>query len=188
MPYALVGPGVSGVYFTWSEVEELASIFPYCRYRKFDTEEACWEFVYRYKSNKTSLSMTKYGDTFDNLFIRMSYALDETRMYFNYNTEKFGRVKIDQQENQLIQYTAKYILVTEPAPKKLDNKTIISHLETISRGVEIIGDLVDIDIVLPDHSIYYALTTYSGDNEYIATIKNKLHARTAEISFTLKGK
>lgn len=188
MPYALVGPGVSGVYFSWKEVEELASIFPYCRYRKFETEEACWEFVYRYKSNKTSLSMTKYGNTFDDLFIRMSYVVTPHRMYFNYNIENFGRVKINQQPNQIVQYTAKYILVEEPSEKLLDNATILSHLETISRGVEIIGDLVDIDIVVPDHSIYYALTTYNGEDEFINTVKNKLHSRTAEISFTLKGK
>lgn len=187
MPYALTGHGISGVYFNWKEVEELASIFPYCRYRKFKTEEECWEFVYRYRSSKVSLSMTKYGNTFDSIFVRMSYTMSADRMYFNYNTEKFGRIRFDVEPKQIIQYTAKYILVQEPSSILLDRQTILSHLEVINRGVEILGELVDVDIVVPDHSIYYALTTYSGNDETINTLKNKLHNRVAEVSFTLGG-
>lgn len=187
MPYALTGHGVCGVYFNWKEVEELAAIFPYCRYRKFKTEEECWEFVNRYRSSKKSLSMTKYGNTFDNIFVRMSYTMSEDRMYFNYNTEHFGRIRLDATDKQIIQYTAKYVLVQEPSSIKLDIDTIISHLEVINRGVEILGELVDVDIVVPDHSIYYALTAYNGDDEVINTLKNKIHNRLAEVSFTLGG-
>lgn len=187
MPYALTGHGISGVYFNWKEVEELAAIFPYCRYRKFKTEDECWEFVKRYHSSKASLSMTKYGNTFDKLFVRMSYTMSKDTMYFNYNTEHFGRIRLDPAQNQLIQYTAKYVLVKEPSPICLDRQTIISHLEVINRGVEILGELVDVDIVVPDHSIYYALTAYSGDDEYINTLKERVHDRVAGVSFTLGG-
>lgn len=187
MPYALVGHGIYGVYFNWKEVEELATIFPYCRYRKFKTEEDCWEFVNRYRTSKCSLTMTKYGNTFDNIFVRMSYTMSKNRMYFNYNTEHFGKIRLDKQDNQIIQYTARYVLVEEPCDFDLDRQTIISHLEVINRGVEILGELVDVDIVVPDHSIYYALTAYNGDDEVINTLKNKLHGRIAEVSFTLGG-
>lgn len=185
MPYALTGHGVNGVYFNWKEVEEIVAIFPYCKYRKFKTEEECWEFVNRFRSSKSTITMTKYGDTFDNIYVRMSYTMSRNRMYFNYNTEHFGRIKLDKTDNQLIQYTAKYVLVEEPTTLLLDRQTIISHLEVINRGVEILGELVDVDIVVPDHSIYYALTAYNGDDETINSLKNKIHNRLAEVSFTL---
>lgn len=186
MPYAIVGPGVSGVYYKWDRVEELASLFPYCKYRKFKTEDECWDFVNRYKSSRVSLSMTKYGNTFDNLFIRMFYIVTPSKLYWTFNTERFGNIRLDEQEGLLISYFGKGVLVSEATSGVYDNQTVISHILAISRGVEILGDLVDVDIVLPDHSIYYALTKYTGEDETILRVQQQLKDRLAEVSYTLK--
>ena len=186
MPYAIVGPGISGIYSNWDRVAELASLFPYCKYRKFKTETDCWDFVNRYRTTRHTLSMTKYGDTFDNLYVRMFYIVTPSKLYFTYNTERFGNIRLDEQEGLLVSYFGKGIMVSVNTDTTYDNQTILSHLLAISKGVEILGELVDIDIVLPDHSIYYALTKYNGDDETILQVQRQLKDRMAEVSYTLR--
>ena len=187
MYYAIVGPGVMGVYDDWKRVNELAHLFPYCKYRKFKTEEECWQFVYRFKYTKNDLSLTKYGNTFSNLFVRMSYIVTPNMMYFTYNTEHFGHIRLDEIPGALVKHMAKCITVKMPSDIELNNSTILSHLQVINRGVEILGDLIDVDIVVPDHSIYYALTAYTGTNGEICSLRDKIKNRLAGVSFTLKA-
>lgn len=185
MFYAIVGPGISGVYENWSKVEDLSKLFPYCKYRKFKTEEECWEFVYRNKYGKNELSLTKYGNTFENVFVRMSYIVRSDTMYFSYNTKHIGNIRLDPIPGALIEYTAHCIMVKMKSEILLDNSTILSHLQVINRGIEILGDLIDVDIVVPDHSIYYALTAYTGKDEYLKLMKDRLKNRLAGVSFSL---
>lgn len=187
MYYAIVGPGISGVYDNWNRVNELAHLFPYCKYRKFETEDECWAFVYRFKYTKNNINFTKYGNTFSNLYVRMSYLMTADTMYFTYNTEHFGHIRLDDIPGALIKHMAKCITVKIPSNIELKDSTIISHLQVINRGVEILGDLIDVDIVVPDHSIYYALTAYTGMDGDICSIRNKITNRLAGVSFTLKA-
>ena len=39
MPYAVIVPGMSRVFKRWSDVERIIALYPYPKYRKFETEE-----------------------------------------------------------------------------------------------------------------------------------------------------
>lgn len=185
MYYAIVGPGIAGVYDNWNHMDDLTHLFPYCKYRKFQTEEECWDFVYRYRYGRNEISLTKYGNTFDNTFVRMSYIIKDDTIYLSYNTKHIGNIRFDPIPGAIVEYTSNCVLVKIKTDKPIDNSTILSHLQVINRGVEILGDLIDVDIVVPDHSIYYALTAYTGKDEHIKMIKDRLENRLAGVSFSL---
>lgn len=186
MPYALVGPGIKGVYRDWNRVKELSSIFPYCKYRKFGTEAECWQFVNQWTYKRTDISLTKYGDTFDSPYVKMSYVVRPDFIYINYNTSNFGRIRIDAPSDALVEYDGSLIMVKLPTPRPLDNNLIADHVLSIYVGVMLLGDYVDVDIEVPDHSIYYALTQYSGSRLDILEPVRKLKQRLAEFSVSLK--
>ena len=184
--YAITGPGISCVTQSWPRVHEIAQMFPYCKYRKFDNEQACWDFVKRYSRKSSSLGMTRYGDTFKDLYVSMRYIIRPDRLYFTYNTKKFGNIRLEDMDNSLVEYRGSVIMVEEPPTSVFNNSTIVSHLKAINRGIEIIGEFIDIDVTVPDHSIYYAITVYSGQNKELQDLRDRIQGRLAEVSFTLR--
>ncbi|MCM1441551.1 MAG: hypothetical protein NC131_20440, partial [Roseburia sp.] len=64
---------------------------------------------------------------------------------------------------------------------------ISSHLIAIWHGLRIIGDFVDVDVTVPDHSVFYALMTYKGKNKVINRVREFIDKRPANVSVTLKN-
>lgn len=48
-----------------------------------------------------------------------------------------------------------------------------------------IGDLVDVDVKVPDHSIFYALMTYNGQNRTINRVRTYIDERIAKVSVSM---
>ena len=188
MFYGIVGPGVTGVYSNWHTIEDIAACIPYCSYRKFYTKEQAWEFVKTHKRKNNSLSMHKYGDTFDEPYLTMSYLMWHDFAYFTYNIEHFGRIQLETPNDVLVRYGAKVITAKVSMKHNLKQNLIAHHLEVIAYGVGLLGDIIDVDIIVPNHSIYYALTIYTGENEEIINYRNKLKSRMGEFSITLAVK
>ena len=188
MFYGIVGPGVTGVYSNWKKIEDIASCIPYCSYRKFYTEEQAWNFVQTHKRKNAYFGLNKYGDTFVSPYLTMSYLMWKDNIYLTYNIEHFGRVQLEAPDSVLVRYGAKVITAKTSLGYELQRNLILHHLASITYGVSLLGDFVDVDIIVPNHSIYYALTIYSGQNAEILKYKKQLQSRMGEFSVTLEVK
>lgn len=188
MWYAIVGPGLKTVSKDWKRIEELSKIFPYCKYRKFPTEEACWRFIAENARSYSDLSLYKYGNTFERPFIRFKYFMKDNKAYFTFNKEHFGTIRLITDEDCLVEYQQKCVTVLYTNGEEYNPDLILHHLQVIQLGVEMLGDFVDVDIVVPNYSIYYALTIYSGDNDDIKFIIDLLKSRMGQYSITLNNK
>lgn len=188
MWYAIVGPGLKGVYKEWSRVAELSKLFPYCSYRKFYTEQECWQFVGTHARSYTDISLTKYGNTFDKFYVQMRYFMKDEYVYYTFMTDHFGKIRLTNTDNCLVEYKAKCITVKYKSDVIYDNELIIDHLNAIVHGVEMLGDFIDVDIIVPNYSIYYALTLYNGVRSDILNLVERLRERMAEFSVTLNNK
>ena len=49
-----------------------------------------------------------------------------------------------------------------------------------------LGDFVDVDITVPNHSIFYALTAYTGNSQVIRRTLQCIKMRLGKVSLTLK--
>ena len=63
---------------------------------------------------------------------------------------------------------------------------ISNHLIAIWHGLQIIGTMIDVDIQVPDHSIFYALMTYKGKNKTITRVREYIDRRPAKVSVSLR--
>ena len=188
MWYAIVGPGLKTVSQDWLQIKELSQIFPYCKFRKFPTEAGAWDFINLNMRTYSDLSLYKYGNTFDNLYIQLKYIIYKNKIYFTFNTEHFGNIRLIPNKKSVIEYMQKCVTVLYTNDEELDCNLISTHLRAIQRGISMLGDFVDVDIVVPNYSIYYALTLYSGDDPEISFFTQLLKSRLGAYSISLNNK
>ena len=185
MPYAVIVPGLSTVYNTWDEVQRIMLLYPYPKWRKFKTTDECWEYVRRHTTRRVYHDLHKYGETFDKLYVRMEYFIREDKVYYNFNTKKIGYIYIEcDDDNITVENHAGNIKVTLHNIY-LNPDLITSHIIAIWHGLRVIGDLVDIDVKVPDHSIFYALMTYNGQNRTINRVRTYIDERIAKVSVSM---
>lgn len=186
MPYAVVVPGISNVFNNWNDVANLITLYPHPKYRKFKTTEECWEFVKRYTNKRIYHDLNKYGDTFNNLYVSMEYFIQEDKVYYNFHTKKIGYISIEPRDENVTIANRNGTIKAILHNIYLNDDVISNHLIAIWHGLMIIGDLVDIDVKVPDHSIFYALMTYTGENKTIKRVRTYIDERAAKVSVSMK--
>lgn len=183
MPYGVVAPGICTVYEDFKSVQRIMALYPYPKFRKFRTTEEAWAFVRRYNNKHFYHGVYKYGDTFNNHYISMEYFIGKDSLYYNFRTKKIGYVKIVSSKAE-VQNGAN--LITARIRNIYLNPNMISaHLIAIYHGLELLGDFVDVDVTVKDHSVFYALMTYKGQNRVIRRVLDKINSRLGKLSVSL---
>lgn len=187
MPYAVIVPGINTVFKSWNEVQRISILYPYARYRKFKTEEECWEYVKRYTTRRVYHDISKYGETFNRHYVTMEYFIRADKVYYNFFTKKLGYIAIVSEDAnvEVINRTGNIKVILKNI--YLDDNIISNHLIAIWHGLRIIGDLIDVDVRVPDHSIFYALMTYNGKTRSINRVRTYIDERLAKVSVSMKG-
>lgn len=182
--WAVVGPGLHGIYTNYSKVEDILAVFPYSTVRKFRTEEECKRFINQNINKHKFGKITTYGNTFKHLYVRMEYFIQKDKVLYNFDITHAGYMRISH-PMAIISNHRKNIKVTLPNIY-LDNDLIQGHMIAIYHGVKILGSYMDVDIIVPDHSIFYALKTYTGNNRIVRKTQTLLKERLGEFSVTIR--
>lgn len=185
MYYGFVGGTIKTVFSDWSKVETLRLIYPYSSYHKFRYEYQAWEWVRRRGSKKITESIVRYGSVFKNHYLRIEYLIGPDSVYYNVYTNKLGYVKLVNSKPDVIIENRSNIILVEIQGIELNKNLIISHLIAIQNILQIVGDLVDVEFILPNHSIFYAMTHYTGSNKMIAKILEFIKKRQGSVAWTL---
>ena len=159
--YAVVAPGLHGIYYNWKDVERIHALYPYAKWGKFYNEQDAQEFIKRNTNHHVVKQLYNYGDTLSDLYIDAKYKITNECLFFVFDTKRVGRVRI-LSEDAVVEYKGSKIYV-RLSNIKLSDLTISSHMSAIYTMLHLLGDYVDVNISLPNFSVYYALTTYSGN-------------------------
>ncbi|MDR1523255.1 MAG: RNase H1/viroplasmin domain-containing protein [Endomicrobium sp.] len=183
--YAIVASSFSGIYDRWEDVEKIICIYPYPKYRKFKTKEECLYFINRYKHYRGLDTIRLYGNVFEKHYITMEYFIRES-LYYNFDISKLGYVKLVS-DDAIIKYTPKVILA-RINNVVANNDSLFGHMVAIFHGLNILGDIIDVNIVVPDHAIFYALSHYKGENRIINQVKKRLRERLGNYALSLQSR
>lgn len=183
--YAVVAPGYQGIHPEIVEVKELLKIMPYLQFSKVKDEEEGFAYIRSHQTHRRLESVRDYGSTFPLCHVVMEYIIGlDGNLYYNFDTSKFGYVRIvndkavlDQRPDRISAMLDNYVV---------DRNRISSHLVAIKAGLELIGELVDVEVLIPDYSIFYALRSYTGSNRFIKKIHKYLDERAGEVSITIR--
>ena len=69
----------------------------------------------------------------------------------------------------------------------LSDESIAGHMSAIYNILALIGNFVDVNIELPNYSIFYCLTAYSrGNNHSVKVTRDFINERLCKVAYTLK--
>lgn len=184
MYYGVVAPTLHSVYQDYTDVKRIITLYPYAKVRSFRTETDAWNFVRKNINTHELLKLRKYGDTFDEMFVKMEYFIGKNSLYYNYDTSKLGSGIRIINSKAMIQQTVNSATVEVPGISVNPN-LIYGHVIAIYHGLDVIGDFVDVDVTVPDHSIFYTLNSYTGDNRVLNKVLTRIKSRLGHLSISL---
>lgn len=180
--YAVVAPGLKGIYRKSSEIDAILKLYPYARFCKLPTEEACYRWISQNSTRRRLEEITEYGTAFHSHHILMDYIVFNDTLYINYNTKKFGNVRIVNKNITLTQ-TKDMCMVREPFT--VTGTPVQIYLLALVEALDIIGDLVDVVVRVPCHAIFYAVRSYTGDDYVIRYAQEYVKNRLGGTSITV---
>lgn len=185
--YVFVANGYKGIIESKQTLDILSSIYPYPKYRKVRTRTDAVNFLGRYDRGEVSANFSNYGETDKYYgFAVVKYVIDKDDLYLTVDTSKVGfiiistsRLKDTVVDNRPTMIRAKISNI------KLNNDLISDHCVAITTVLELLGGYVDVNIEVPDISVYLALTKYSGDNYIIRESQEVIKSRLGGVSITI---
>lgn len=185
MIYAVVAPGYSLVTKDWGMVERAKALYPYPKWRKCYSEVEAQLFIRKNYVPRPVRMIYNYGDTFKDLYIDASYRIGKDRLFFEFNTERVGRLKLSN-PNVIVEYAGKMVYVRMP-DIYLSELSISSHMSAIYNMLMTLGPNVDVNIRVNYFAVYYALTSYSGTKiRSIDVTKEYINSRLCKVAYTLE--
>lgn len=182
--YAVVAPGLKGIYDDPKAIDRILALYPYAKFRKLKTEEECWVFLERYENKHGIEDIKSFGDTFEKHHVSMEYFIQTPNLYYNFDTSGIGTLRLLSQTAVIENRTN---LVKALIPNvAVDTNTIGGHVIAIYNGIRLLGDFIDVDVVVPDHSIFYAIQSYTGQNRTIGRLTSYIRSRMGKVSVTLR--
>lgn len=183
--YSFVSPEISLVTQDIDKINRLHLIHPYASFRRHETEEKALARVERLKKEGKLTTLKKYGNTFKDLYVTVKYFITEDAVYCNIYSQKFGMLDLSTTSKH-VKIMNKPGLSTIKFDAKLNDDLIISHLIVIYNVLKILGPYIDVDFVIPDRSIFYALFKYTGSRADLRRVKEFIDSRLGEISVTIE--
>jgi len=109
--------------------------------------------------------------------------MGEGYYYYNFRLHGIQRLRIIT-EGQ-VEYGNNLVTVKIPA-QHTDKDKIRHHLEAISQGYTLLGNFIDVELVIPNYSIFYVFNAYTGKDRFILRFKSKINKRLGHTALTLR--
>lgn len=183
--FAVVANGLATICKTQRELQFILAIYPYPKFQKCRTKEEASLWLRQNSRTFDSMNIEKYGDVSDNGYVTMEYFIVDANTYYNFYTEKVGRLRIHPAQGVAVDNRNELIKV-KVYNSSLDTLLIQHNVVAIERGLNLIGEYVDVNIVVPDISVYLAITKYSGRDFRIQRLQRVLRNRLGAYSITVK--
>ncbi len=185
--YVVVAPGISTVYTNWKDVERIKTLYPYPKWARVNSEQEAQEWLRRNSYGHGLHTVNKYGNTINNLYINVQYKIFPDYLAIVYDTSKVGKIRLPETRN-LVAYIGDKIHV-KVGDIFLSDESITGHMSAIFNVLNLVGDIIDINIELPNYSIFYSLTGYSkGNQRAISTVQEMIRNRQGAVSYTIQLK
>lgn len=186
--YAAIGSGKTKICNTMAELNQFKTIYPYVKSKFVMTEQEGLEWIRRNQRELYNSRVKHFGSaTPQGGYISIEYFIDGKNLYYNLRLSEFGKTRIlPDPENGLLVDNRKDLIKVKILNTPLDNMIIAHHCIAVQRILNVIGEYADVDVLVPDMSVYIAFTTYNGKDATIKRIQRSIRTRLGGVSFTVK--
>lgn len=130
--------------------------------------------------------LNKYGRDSDIGYISIEYFIDGKNIYVNVYTKHFGFIKLSKLPNNVKQDSSYDLLKLKICNVILDDSLIAHHCVAIKNILSLFDTYINMEIILPDVSVYLACTKYKGRNFSINNLQATLQSRMGSVFYTIK--
>lgn len=183
--YAFIANGIQTICQSQRQLEILIALYPYPKFQKCSTAEEARKWL---RSNQRFFQSTKfsnYGDTALNGYATVTYEIQKDSIFYVVDTTKIGFLRVLSAEDILIDSRKNMLNITY-LNMKLNNDLIAHHVIAIRKILRILGKIIDINLCVPDVSIYLAITKYSGSNYIIKGAQHDIAERLGAVAVTIE--
>lgn len=184
--FAVVANGIQAICKTQRQLDTILALYTYPKFEKFSNTEDAYKWIRDHSRVQYSSHYNQYGETMGIGFVSVTYSIKNNTIYYHIDTEQFGYLGAVSTDKNVAIRSGRNNMDVIISNIVLDDLKISSHIIAIRRIINILGEYVDVDITVPDMSVYLAITKYRGDNYIIRSLKNDLEKRLGGISFTVK--
>ena len=185
--FAVVANGFQGVCKTQRHLDMVIALYTYPKFKRVSTDEEAVRWIRENARSFHSNKCIQYGNTASAGFLNVRYRIVDTRIEYSVDTNVVGFVNTYNKNKDVVIRSGinNFDVIIENVV--LDDEKITSHIIAIKRILNVIGDYVDVNIVVPDMSVYLAVTKYRGNNYIIQSLQRDIDNRLGGISFTVGG-
>lgn len=184
--YAVVASGLQKICKTQRELDTILALYPYPKFQVVRDEAEGREWLRRHTRILNDFAFDRYGTTARFGYARIRYSIEQGRVIYSIDTHKVGFIKVHSSANVAVDARPDTLRVVVSA-LSLDDNLIAHHVIAIRRILRVLGEYVDVDIVVPDFSVYLALTKYNGKDYIIRGAQRDIQNRLGGVSITLES-
>ena len=182
--YAIVAPDFETITNDYKVLERIKALYAYPKWKLCKTEAEALTFIRLNKYKHHVRQLYNYGDTFRDMYVNVKYIIFPNSVFYTLDTSKVGHLRINCAD-ALVEYRLNTINI-RIGNLQLSNDTIAGHMSAIHHLLNIVGDFVDLNITLPNYSIFYSLTYYNkGRSRAINITQDAIRHRLCKVAFTL---
>lgn len=185
--YVLIANGYKGIVESKETLDILSSIYPYPKFRKVKTKEDAIKFLNRYNRRDYGVQFNNYGTTDSNYcYAFIKYVIDNSDLYVSIDTSKIGFIRINNKNKKDVVVDNRPTMIRFKISNiNLKDELISDHCIAIYTILDILGEYVDVNIEIPDISVYLALYKYVGESYVIKNTQEIIKERLGGVSVTI---
>lgn len=184
--YAFISNEYKTIVHSQRQLEFLSTIYSYPKWVKVKNKEEARKFFIDNDRAVIASGMNKYGKVNKVGYISIEYFIDGKNIYYNVYTQHFGFIKLFDIPSNVKIDSGYDLMKVKVCNVKLDNTLIAHHCIAIQNILRIFGNYINMELILPNISIYLALTKYTGTNFNIRNVQNNIESRFGEVYYTLR--
>lgn len=182
--FAFVSNEYQGVVHSKQHLKILSDIYTFPISQYCNTEEECRDFIKRHP-RKVYSNEKKHGWKKTTAYIRIEYFISDKTIYANLYTDHFGFVQLNIKNKNILQ-SATYDMIKLKIPYvNVNDDSISSHCIAIQYILSLMSPIINVQVKVPDLSVFLALTEYTGNNSVLNRIRSYLGNRVGKVALLL---
>lgn len=184
--YAFVSNEYRSIVKTQRQLDFLCSVYSYPKFKKVNTTAEAREFFSANDRKFFTPSLNQYGKVEDLGYISIQYFIDRNNVYVNVYTKHFGFIKLTELPKNVKQDSSYDLLKLKICNVVLNDAVIAHHCTAIRSILSLFDSNINVELILPDISVYLACTKYKGKNFSIRNLQGILQSRMGVTFYTIK--
>lgn len=187
MMYAFVSNEYSAIVCTATQLDFLQSVFSYPKFIKVNSVEEAQRFFAENDRSfiKNASSIKRYGKRDKVGYITVKYFISDNSIFCNVDTRHFGFIKLRKVPKNVAMESSYSFMKLKFKNINLDDELIAHHCLAISNILRLYPETINIELILPDISVYLAITKYSGKNFSIRNLQSMINSRLGRIYYSI---